>query len=228
MCPSCGGRRTEDDVRDGRCCLDCRKGKGTLGLLDAQFRTGSPELNSSSDWPAIKHFACKLFSLATFDANVLDRLKDWLQAEHHKSRNQMLGMQTSEVAATLRAACELTPPIKSKAPVAHRADEAFGIPVDTNADSAVTPDTSGENDQWFADDPPAGGKFTFGPLEGTVKAIAEWMDMDYRTIKRFNGRTGWWVKQVHGKMFAVWFSTQGKYAAANQKRLTAASQKGTK
>jgi len=90
--------------------------------------------------------------------------------------------------------------------------------------NAATPDTSGENDQWFADDPPPGGKFTFGPLEGTVKAIAEWMGMDQRTIKRLNGRTSWWVKKVHGKKFIVWFSTQAKYATANEKRLAAASQ----
>jgi len=87
-------------------------------------------VDSFPDWPVIKHFACKLFSLATFDVNVLDRLEDWLQAEYHKSREQMLAMQTSEVAAMLRVACEPTPPTESKAPVAHRAEEAFGISTD--------------------------------------------------------------------------------------------------
>ena len=130
VCPMCGGRRTEDDVRDQRCCLDCRTGKGTLELLDGDFRTGSPHVNSFPDLPAIKHFACKLFSVATFDVNVLDRLEDWLQAEHHKSREQMLAMQVSQVAAMLRAACEPTPPTESKMPVAHRAEEAFGISTD--------------------------------------------------------------------------------------------------
>jgi len=126
----CGGRRTEDDVRDQRCCLDCRTGKGTLGVLAAQFRTGSLELNSSRDWPAIKHFACKLFSLGTFDANALNRLEDWLQAKYHKNREQMRAMQTSEVAAILRLACEPKPASESNAPVADRVDEAFGIPTD--------------------------------------------------------------------------------------------------
>jgi len=61
-----------------------------------------------------------------------------------------------------------------------------------------------------------------------LKELAEWMGMDQRTIKKLNGRTSWWVKKVHGKKFAVWFSSQGKYAAANQKRLASTSQKSTK
>lgn len=82
--------------------------------------------------------------------------------------------------------------------------------------------------QWFLDDPPKDGKFKSGPLEGPLKKIAEWMDMDHRTIKRLNGRTSWWVKKVHGKKFSVWFSTQEKYATINQKRLAASPQNDTK
>lgn len=122
VCPMCGGRRTEDDVRDQRCCLGCRIGKGTFGVLAAKFRTDSLELNSFPDGPAIRHFACKLFSLAEFDGIALKRLEDWLQAEYHKNREQMRAMQTSEVVAMLRAACESTPTAGLPAPVADKTE----------------------------------------------------------------------------------------------------------
>lgn len=81
---------------------------------------------------------------------------------------------------------------------------------------------------WFCDDPPKDGRFRFGPLEGPIKDLSQWMAMDQRTIKRLNGETSWWVKKVHGKKFAAWFSTPERYAAANQKRIVAESENSAK
>ena len=101
------------------------------------------------------------------------------------------------------------------------------VPLDGNGHRETT---TGAQDRghWFCDDPPKDSKFKFGSLEGPLKRLAEWMGMDHRTIKGLNGGTSWWVKKVHGKKFAAWFSTQEKYAVANQKRLATDSQKNTK
>jgi hypothetical protein len=84
------------------------------------------------------------------------------------------------------------------------------------------------SNQWFAEDPPVDSKFKYGPLEGPSKNIASWMEIGHRTLKKQNGRTSWWIKKVHGKSFAVWFSTQKRYAAANTNRLAAETQNDTK
>jgi hypothetical protein len=111
------------------------------------FYAGSGHLFSFGIGP--KHFTCKLFSLAVFDANALNRLEDWLQAEHHKNREQMLAMQVSQVAEMLRAACDPTPPTESKMPVAHGADKSFGISTDVE-DSPLVNSTgdSSTNSPW--------------------------------------------------------------------------------
>ena len=108
-------------------------------------------------------------------------------------------------------------------------EEVQAVAVSAGGDGRQEKAESDSGDgQWFLDDPPKDGKFKCGPVEGPLKKLSEWMGMDHRTIKRLNGQTSWWVKQVHGKKFAVWFSTQDKYAAANQKRLAASPQKDTK
>jgi len=129
-----------------------------------------------------------------------------------------------------RKLTESVPIGEQETPVVEKATEKPQVvAVSSGSDGpGATVERSLVDGQWFADDPPKDGKFKFGPLEGPLKRLAEWMGMDHRTIKRLNGQTSWWVKRVHGKKFAVWFSTQDKYAAANQKRLAASQQKDTK
>ncbi|MHC4402233.1 MAG: hypothetical protein ACYTG0_21405 [Planctomycetota bacterium] len=52
--------------------------------------------------------------------------------------------------------------------------------------------------------------------------------MDSRTLRKQNGRTGWWIRKIHGEKFSAWFTTQKKYADANAKRLAEIAQKDTK
>jgi hypothetical protein len=132
--------------------------------------------------------------------------------------------------AGLRKLTESVPDEKQEATVAEEVTgQTQAVAVSSDGDGrGMGRERASVDGQWFLDDPPKDSRFKFGPLEGPLKSLAEWMGMDHRTIKRLNGQTSWWVKQVHGKKFAAWFSTQERYAAANQKRLASASQKGTK
>ena len=88
--------------------------------------------------------------------------------------------------------------------------------------------SSAQGGEWFDDDPPAESRFKHGALEGPLKSLARWMGIDQRTLAKHNGRTGWWIKKIHGRSYAAWFSTERNYAQANQKRLAEATRDSTK
>jgi hypothetical protein len=87
---------------------------------------------------------------------------------------------------------------------------------------------SAQGGEWFEDDPPADSRFKHEPLEGPLKSLARWMGMDQRTLAKHNGQAGWWIRKIHGRKYAAWFSTEHKYAEANRKRVVETAPDSTK
>jgi len=76
-----------------------------------------------------------------------------------------------------------------------------------------------EEEWWFASNPPKGSKYQHGTLDGCFKDLATWMNIDKRTLKTHNGKTGWWITRIHVRRYKIWFSDNRMYAKANQRRL---------
>ena len=104
-----------------------------------------------------------------------------------------------------------------------------GSAADTSADSGdedqTEPAASGD---WFASEPPEGSRYKHGPVEGQISELADWMNVDRRTLRSRNGKGSWWIQKEHSRKFLAWFATKQKYAEVNQRRLAAESRNDTK
>jgi hypothetical protein len=68
------------------------------------FKTAPEALHRYAEWPAIQHFACKLFGHPTFGPATMERLRGWLTAEH--GIPVTLGTERGRVVVLLRQAVE--------------------------------------------------------------------------------------------------------------------------
>ena len=73
-----------------------------MHALHNDFLTVPRLLTQYPDWPKIKHYACTLFSHASFNEDTLDRLENWLLAEHCRSKIEMWMMKLPDVVTRLR------------------------------------------------------------------------------------------------------------------------------
>jgi hypothetical protein len=102
-----------------------------------------------------------------------------------------------------------------------------------DAEESSKPAAPGDDDtlsggEWFDTPPPEDSKFKFGPVEGQISKLAQWMNMDQRTLKTLNGRTSWWIQKLLRTNFAIWFSTDKKHAELNQKQMAEEARNDTK
>ena len=76
-----------------------------MGALDVLIRTSPERLNDADypELPSIRNCCCELFAHQSFDLATWDRLIEWLQDRHGKSRQELLGMKRADVLALLRA-----------------------------------------------------------------------------------------------------------------------------
>lgn len=84
-------------------------------------------------------------------------------------------------------------------------------------------DTDGAAEDWCnpasAVPPPA---FAFGPLEGSQAKLSSWLFADHleerRRLKRKAETKSIWVRQVHARLYEVWFRTQKDFDLADRRR----------
>ena len=110
-CSRCG-----DSLDQDHRCSNCRRREGKMfeiaAAIECESKWGQPapdKLAGSDVFKTIKHFACELFGSAVFDPKTLERLEDWMAAEHGKSSEEFLHARQSDVAGLLREACTRKP-----------------------------------------------------------------------------------------------------------------------
>jgi hypothetical protein len=81
---------------------------------------------------------------------------------------------------------------------------------------------------WMDDDPADDSKFRFGPINGNLRQLAAWTEIDHRTLKTNNGRTSWHIVKEHARSFRMWFSSQHAYTLANERHLSEIAQNDMK
>jgi hypothetical protein len=102
----------------------------------------------------------------------------------------------------------------SEPKAAPRKDVPEGVQVTTDN---VMSDKSMANGTWFKSEPPADSKFKHGPISGKLKDLCDWTEIDRRTLRSNNGKTGWWIQKEHAQLFAVWFSSAGRLSQIKEK-----------
>ena len=86
-----------------------------------------------------------------------------------------------------------------------------------------------ETEQWWMDDDPEDeSKYRYGPIKGSLLQLAAWNELDHRTLKTNNGRTGWHIVKEHGRSFRMWFSSQHVFMTANGRRISEIAQNDTR
>jgi hypothetical protein len=77
---------------------------------------------------------------------------------------------------------------------------------------------------WFRSDPSEDSRYEYGPIETTLKNLADWMGIDQRTLRTNNGKSWWRINAVHRTKYRAWFTSLKQYAKINTKFLQTNSQ----
>lgn len=87
-----------------------------------------------------------------------------------------------------------------------------------NAEPAPSPtSTEKGNSQtgglgWVDDAPPApGSRYQFGPVGGTLAALANALNQNSRTLKRWNRRSYFFIRRIHSRRYEAWVDSKAKF-----------------
>jgi hypothetical protein len=68
---------------------------------------------------------------------------------------------------------------------------------------------------WWHDDPPDAQRYSGGRLAGTIKQLAYAVGVDPKTLKTMNRFGAVWIQRVHGRLWAMSFSSGTEYTRAH-------------
>lgn len=112
-------------------------------------------------------------------------------------------------------------PTKPVEPAANETESSITPPGESVPPVAEPPAPEPQRQSpWFDHVPPADSHFQYGPVNGRIKQLSEWVGMSPNTLKGRNGKLVW-IRQLNRYSFEAYFDSQQKYAHVNQKAILA-------
>ena len=68
-----------------------------------------------------------------------------------------------------------------------------------------------KTDWCFNFDPEAGSRYRHGPAKGEITQIAKAIGVNVKTVKKWNGRSTYFIRRLHSKSFKVWFDSLAEF-----------------
>lgn len=68
--------------------------------------------------------------------------------------------------------------------------------------------------RWWHVDPPDPQRYSCGRMMGTLKELANAIDVNPKTLRKMNQDGVVWIRNIHGKLWEIWFTSTIQYTEA--------------